>query len=478
MRKALLPLIFTMSACTQNFKATIAPISNESENITCPQAYEVSMDYFISTIEAQGELKKLDVENFKSNLKFNDEESQQEFYQIYSDFYDQLMKLSFEERNDNLVEIATQLKLEDSESTQRQQLIQETKEKITNLSSKLKTKGVECHSLAPPAIWPGKEEPRQDPVPNPPSDNPSNPPVIKSEIKKAMEKVFAVTYQSCEVLQQAPLTLDVPRLEGIKEDCCSPDGRGRLRTISNLKALLKTHYYLQAPLSGNQCFDVRANPLIYDYGGRPNYTKGSTGALNFFKNLGGTKVLGYDCSALVYSVLLGGGFRLMPNKPFVASDVVGAQSRQFINPEAKGWSCFQRITMTPSKSIEVGDIVSFDGHVVMVYSLGKDPFGLEKINNCNDVSLNHFDFTVFQSSPSKDGIGVNVYQAKDYLREGDRMAEIFLDYAKNACVSKSQGRNIQLKRSEYSIIRHKNSSECRTQPVSFANESCVVGTCI
>lgn len=344
MRKTLILLVSILSACTQNFKASIGPISNESENITCPQAYEVSMDYFISAMEAQGEIKKLDVENFKNNLKFNDQEAQEEFYQIYSDFYDQLVKLSFEERNENLVEIATQLKLEDSESLQRKQLIQETKEKVTRLSQKLQAKGVGCHAITPPAVWPGKDQARQDPAPAPPSENPNYPPVVKSEIRKAMEKVFAVTYQSCEVLQQPALTLSVPRLEGIKEDCCSPDGRGRLRTISNLKALLKTHYYLQAPLSGNQCFDVRANPLIYDYGGRPNYTKGSSGLLNFFKNLGGTKVLGYDCSALVYSVLLGGGFRLMPNKPFIASDVVGAQSRQFINPEAKGWSCFQRIT--------------------------------------------------------------------------------------------------------------------------------------
>jgi hypothetical protein len=477
MRKTLVPLILVLSACTQNFKATIAPIANESEKISCPQAYEVSMDYFISTIEAKNDMQKLDIESFKSNLKFSDQDAQEEFYHIYSDFFDRLIKLSGEEKNENLIELATQLKVEDSDTDSRKQLVQETKSKIQVLSQKLKSKGVECSALKPPT--PGKgEPPKWDPQPSPQPNDPGNTPADKSDIKKAMEKVFAVTYQSCEVLQQKPLTAEVPPIEGIKEDCCHPDGRGKLRTISDLKAVLKTHYYLQAPLSGSQCYNIRGNPLIYDYGGRPNYSKGSEGKLNFFKNLGGTKVLGYDCSALVYSVLLGGGFRLIPNKPFVASDVVAAQSRQFVSPESKGWSCLQRITMTPAKTIEVGDIVSFDGHVVMIYSRGEDPFGLNKIYNCNEVSINDFDFRVFQSSPSKDGIGVNVYEAKDYLKEGDKMAEIFLDYAKNACLSKTQGKDIQLKRTDYSITRHKNTSECRTQSVSFENEACVVGTCI
>lgn len=469
--------MLALSACTPSIKASITPIENESEKIACPQAYEVSMDYFISTIEAKKDLQKLDGDNFKNNLKFSDSMAQDEFYHIYSDFYDQLIRLSVAEKNDNLVELATQLKIEDSDTNDRKQIIQETKEKIQNLSQKLKAQGLQCSAIAAPGA--GKKEPQKwDPTPNPPADNPGGTPVEKTDIKKAMEKVFAVTYQSCEVLQQKPLTADVPDLEGIKEECCHPDGRGKLRTISRLKDVLKTHYYLQAPLSGDQCFNIRGNPLIYDYGGRPNYSKGSEGKLNFFKNLGGTKVLGYDCSALVYSVLLGGGFRLMPNKPFVASDVVAAQSKQFVSPESKGWSCLQRITMTPKSNIEVGDIVSFDGHVVMIYSKGQDPFGLNKVSNCNDVSINDFDFRIFQSSSSKDGIGVNVYEAKDYLKKGDRMTEIFLDYAKNACFSITQGKDIFLKRSDYSITRHKNTSECRTQQVSFENEACVVGTCI
>lgn len=469
------------SACSPAFHANTKPIQNELDLIACPEAYEVSMDYFISTLESESAIKKMDVDEFKFSLKFEDRNSQDQFYAIYSEFYDDLVRLSIEEKNDNLMELAAQLKLEDSDSELRQRIIQNTKTKIDQLSNNLKTKGMNCNAIKPQVPVTGPQPQKDEPpVNNDPGGGgtPPTPQPTKTVIQKAMEKVLAVSYQSCEVLKLKPLTAEVPLVQGIKEDCCHPDGRGKLRTISSLTDLLQTHYYLQKPLTGPQCFPIRSNPLIYDYGGRPNYTKGVDGKLNFFKNLGGTKVLGYDCSALVYSVLLGGGLRLKPNKPFVASDVVAAQSRQFISPESKGWACLERITLTPKKTIEVGDIIGFDGHVVMIYSKGQDPFGINNISDCADVNLSGFDFNVLQSSPSKDGIGINVYEAKDYLRVGDKMAEIFLDYAKNACESKKQNKSIQLKRTGYSIIRHKNTSECKTNPVAFENESCVVGTCI
>lgn len=467
-----------LTACSQTFDAKISSSSNESDLIVCPEAYEVSMDYFISMLAKQNSSEKISEMEFKANLKFNDLESQITFYQIYNDFYSDILRLSAEEKNDNLMELAAQLKVEDAESELRKAIVLRTKEKIYQLSGKLKNKGMECSGLSPNPYTPVPdvgEVPKQG---DPGEPTPPNPQPQKSEIRKAMDKVLAVSYQSCEVLYQKPLTLETANVEGIKEECCHDDGIGKLRTISSLKDLLKTHYYLQAPMFGSQCFPINSNPLIYDYGGRPSYTMGAEGKLNFFKNQGGTKVLGYDCSALVYTVLLGAGYRLTPNKPFVASDVIAAQSRQFINPDLKDWACLERITLTPSQTLEVGDIASLSGHVLMVHSIGKDPLGINDLANCQDVRIANFDFTVFQSSPSKNGIGINIYEAKDYLSESDSMAEIFLDYAKNACLSKKLNKNIQLKRSEYSIIRHKKTPECRMKPVRFENETCVVGKCI
>ncbi|MCB0368737.1 MAG: hypothetical protein KDD45_04635, partial [Bdellovibrionales bacterium] len=407
---------------------------------------------------------------------------QEAFYKIYSDFYEQLVRISKDEKNNNLTELAAQIKIEDASSVLRKDLIQNSKKQINKFSEELKLKGMNCAAIKPdqpsdttPVKPPTESPSKPDAGSDIPSETPSKP---VSAIKKAMEKVLAVSYQSCEVLKLKPITAEIPPLEGVKEDCCYPDGIGKLRTIASLKEVQQTHYYLQSPMTGDQCFAVRSHPLIYDYGGRPSYTSGTLGKLNFFKNNGGTNVLGYDCSALVYTVLLGGGFRLKPNKPFVASDVIAAQSRQFINPENNGWSCLKKITMTPTQNLEVGDIASLNGHVVMVYSVGKDPFGIEKLDNCDLVSVNDFDFSIFQSSPSKDGIGINVYEARDYLKTSDKMANIFIDYAKNACLSRKLNKEIQLQRTEYSIIRHQDTGDCMTNPVAFEHESCVVGSCI
>ncbi len=460
--------IVAVSLKSEGIEGKPSLLINDLERITCEESYDVGMDYLIAALGTDLHLHRMEFEDFKVGLKFKDLESQNLFYGLYSDFYRDLLKLSLEEDNENILELATQIKVEDSSSELRKRMISDIQEKIKTISSKLKSKGMECPPLVKSKV---AEKSSAIKIQGFVSQNP-----VKSLIKKIMEKVLAVTYQSCEVLKLRPLTAKVPNVEGIQEKCCH--GNGMMRTISNLNSLLRTNYYLQSPLSGPQCFPIKENPLIYDFGGRPNFTRGLEGKLDFFSNLGGTHVLGYDCSALVYSVLLGGGLRLKSNKPFVASDVLAAQSKQFISPEASGWDCLKRITLKPKHSIEVGDIVSFNGHVVMVYSTGEDPFGLRNLKSCNDVNIQSFDFNVFQSSPSKEGIGINVYEAKDYLVESDRMAEIFLDYARSACLSQKQNRNIYLKRKAYSIIRHTQTPECQTEPVSFENESCVVGTCI
>lgn len=441
---------------------------NDLERITCEESYDVGMDYLIAALGTESHLHQMEFDDFKLGLKFKDLEAQNLFYTLYSDFYKALLKLSLEEDNENILELATQIKVEDASSEFRKRMISEIQEKIKIISSKLKSKGMECPPAATSKVT---EKNTAIKIQGLKKQNP-----VKSFIKRIMEKVLAVTYQSCDVLKLKPLTANVPNVEGIQEKCCH--GKGMMRTISNLSSLLKTNYYLQSPLTGPQCFSIKENPLIYDYGGRPNFTRGLEGKLDFFSNLGGTNVLGYDCSALVYSVLLGGGLRLKSNKPFVASDVIAAQSKQFISPEVSGWDCLKRITLKPNQSIEVGDIVSFNGHVVMIYSTGEDPFGIRNLKSCHDVKIQSFDFNVFQSSPSKEGIGINVYEAKDYLEESEQMAEIFLDYARSACLSQKQNKNIFLKRKAYSIIRHTQSPECQTKPVSFENESCVVGTCI
>ncbi|MCK6597331.1 MAG: hypothetical protein L6Q37_03135 [Bdellovibrionaceae bacterium] len=460
----------------QNFNSNSETLNTSLK--WCEKWQDQAVEFLVSLVENY-RLRGLSYQEFVGKLTWQENELlrqnyffQERFYQIYLEFLKRLETLSVQEKDENILLLATQIQLEDRATDLQGQTIDWLQFQLNQLTASLKQQGIvldcDIKTKTKKNIYKDLNKEKGNGFTN----NTSR----KSDIKMAMEKLLSVTYQSCQVLNQKPLNKETPEVEGIRSSCCH--GPGQIRSIANLRALQSTHYYLQNVSTSPQCFPIRDNPLIYDYGGRPFFSRGETGTLNFFKNLGPTKVLGYDCSALVYAVLLGGGFRLSPNKSFVASHVAGAQSAQFVNPEKRGLSCLERITLTEGSAIREGDIAAFNGHVVMVYSVGKDPFGFERNSNCETIKSSDFDFTILQSSPSKNGIGVNVYEAKDYLDESPSMEKIFLDYAKNFCYVKKKHTKVQLFRKNYAITRHKNTEVCRTEKVSYEYESCVVGTCL
>lgn len=291
---------------------------------------------------------------------------------------------------------------------------------------------------------------------------------------------MATAYQTCQALTEPIMDANTPPIEdgAIKITGTHPDGVGSRREIASLTALLRSHpYYKNVNGYGASCLNGRSYPMIYDYGGKPYTTTSSSSTLNFFRDSGdGTKVLGTDCSGFIYSALATAGLRIAPGRTMKASGVNGISSRMYVEPQKNGLSCMAKITVTPKTDLKAGDIAAVPGHVVMVDSVGSDPFGLNGIKTeegCKAVAAKNFDFVIIQSSPSKNATGINRYQAKDYLYESDKMRNTFEKYAYYACLAKVNSKNYTPNLGTGSVIRHSLSSSCMGSRIKLTQESCI-----
>ncbi len=296
--------------------------------------------------------------------------------------------------------------------------------------------------------------------------------IFSAKIAKGVEMVFSTAYQSCRTLDLPAMDHGTTAVVGISRVGTHPDGVGGKREITNLAAVQNTHYYLRGLASEAQCAPVKNNPLIYDYGGEPAIA-GNT--INFQKNAGtGTGALGVDCSSYVSSTIAVAGLRYKPgldNKPIF----IRQTSTKFIDAVQSGFSCFENITVDAKSSIATGDIVGVKGHVVIVDSLGPDPFGLQllnSVNDCQNINYKNFDFIISQSSPSKNGIGINRFVAKDYLDESLKMRAAFQEMARQSCLAHFQNKPIKPQSTDWGFLRHKGTPECLANRVFMVGEAC------
>ena len=290
-------------------------------------------------------------------------------------------------------------------------------------------------------------------------------------------KTMATSYQSCDAVSVAPLDASVPNLQGIKIVGKAGDGIGSLREISDVGALVRSHPYLRnyrRPRSS--CYDVLSNPPIYDYGGRP-VTSGDPGTFDMFRNQGGTKVLGTDCSGFAYMALATAGLKVKPAGRLKAVTVHGITSRSFVNPKATGLTCLDYAKFSGSSSLRPGDILAKPGHVLLIDSIGTDPFGISGISRVEDckvanMSVKRFNFTIIQSASSKNGLVAQRTVGSEYLPEAPEMMVGMLEHAVAACKAKF-GATVTASSSKASLVRHTGSASCKDSEIKMARESCV-----
>lgn len=297
------------------------------------------------------------------------------------------------------------------------------------------------------------------------------------DAQSGLRWAFATAYQSCQALAKAPVDLTTPDVQGIKTWCCHPDGVGFRRVIEDLPKVLQSHPYVSSDAPAAGCLDQRAKPLIYDYGGKPQAISGN--ALDFHQDAGdGTTALGIDCSGYVFTSLATAGLRLKSGMSIKASSVFAVSSGSFVEFEngPSPMDCLERVPFRTGAGLAPGAIAAVYGHVLFVDTVGADPWGIGKTKNkadCANITFKDFDFVIAQSSNSKNGVGLNRFEAKAYLADSLKMKAGFETEARKACESFWDQSSVRPVVSEFVLLRHRGTAECRGSRVALAHESCV-----
>lgn len=293
-------------------------------------------------------------------------------------------------------------------------------------------------------------------------------------------KVMSVGYQSCNVLDPTAFNAKSPNVAGITKNGTLPNG-GVYRSISSVSDLMKTnpYYYSRVTPSGS-CFTEQKNPLIYDYGGKPAFTSAKPLELNLYSNAGtGSPALGIDCSGYISSALLVSGLRLKSGVSSKVAQTHGVSATMMMGPEKNGLSCLSsQDTITAKSQLLPGDIIAQSGHVVMVDSVGADPFGISAVKtaaSCTSANLPYanFNFTITQSSPSKGGIGMNRYRVADYLATNSPMRGGLMQYAIAHCKAKFGTTATIPTTATAKVVRHKGTASCKDVRIEVKYSSCL-----
>ncbi len=480
----------------KNFEAQQLMAENASRGLGCDSAKSLFFDSMYAYVDRHGawsesEFQKLVRESIEQNHSYLSELQRKLLFQQVAKMF-QFFGREIQSQPDALAMVRRliEMEMQDVGTAEAAKSNQKLDAQWRQLQSLTKALNLECQppvEAAPVESDPGDQgapgdTPIETPIDTPadapvdsPSDKPTEGPVgnLKTSMGLAIEKSFATAYQSCEVLSMPPMDRLVSSVRGIRVLPDAHPGGGLRREIASLSEVNQSHHYIRNFRSRQGCFDVKASPLIYDFGGQPAVERDR---LSFFRDSGsGTSVLGVDCSALVSTILGVGGRRYtesLENKPIY----VRQSSTKFLRPESSGFTCFSRVKIDAQKSISRGDIIAVSGHVVMVDEVMPDPFGLARINNitqCERVKAEDFEFSVVQSSPSKGGIGMNRFWVKDYASESSKMRNAFERIGYYACVAKMKGQEIIPSESSYSLIRHKGNAACSSSNISLVGESCV-----
>jgi hypothetical protein len=464
--------LISFTSCAKKYSSASFAATKVVEDIGCEnfqsKIFDALYDY-VNTTKTLPEISKLKkdleavIEKNLVEVQFiQDQQSIAAFKTAFINYIAALLDSASHKEvmtKEELLQALIEFELQDQSSQNQIALNNFVQNKLDAVKAQSKAMNLSCNTLVP------DDEQTQTPTETP----------IQQQVADGINTIFAVAYQSCRAIEVPPLNEDSPNIEGVTIlSAPNPENGGLQRVISSVSKVQESHPWIRVSSPGsNTCYNVRGNPLIYDFGGKPKW---SSNTIDFFNNSGsGTSVLGVDCSGFVASVLSAIGARYAPgsdNKPVY----VNQKSDKFIDAKSSGFKCFDNISLNSKDSIKPGDIAAIKGHVVIVDSIGADPFGLKRISSsskCNQVSLEFFDFVIAQSSPSKNGIGINKFKASHYLKDSPEMAALFLDMAKASCQAVFTLKTITPKFVDYGIIRHKGTKDCMAPKVALAKQACV-----
>ena len=291
---------------------------------------------------------------------------------------------------------------------------------------------------------------------------------------------FATGYQSCDSLKTPPITHNMPDLRGIVITGIAHDG-GDIRKITDLKAFINSNPYYHNFKLGPNCTDVRKQPLIYNFGGRPSNIplQDHQFQLDLFHmepGYGDSREAGIDCSGFIATAMAVGGVRLRTHQDIQTEDIYRVNSYQFMSANFNGYDCLEKATMGVSGSLKAGDILAMSGHIVLIDSVGQDPFGILHTRSpgaCDEISSANFDFVVMQSSSTKDGLGLNKFKGNELMLDIESFKVGLESFARQACHAKLKGIDIQPYNPHIQLLRVRDDPDCEQYEVPLVGQSCV-----
>lgn len=477
------PIVSFLSGCDS--KLSVKELSQLVVTSLSCENFETKMfDGLLLALDNDGELPKPEelhlqlTEDFKSIENSEDHKSEIteiifQFLKIYSDIYknhpESFSKDSVLEIKKYLMAIETR----DQMSMKDINFISKYKSQLNLLQKSAQKLKQDCTSISDT----GPE------VQNPPPVTSSGTFLDSIKNKYNLEvygayKTFATAYQNCDAAERAPLDKNTKSLKGISVVGTHESGTGKIRVISSLRDVQKTHPYLNERQPSSSCFNTFKNPLIYDYGGKPESQNTQSSELNFFKNDGtGSKALGTDCSGFIFSSLASAGFKFAPDVKVKARHVLAYKAARYVNPKSSGLTCFEKVPISKTSNLRPGDIVASTGHIFMITKTATDPLGIDnktKMKDCDNIDESQFDFEIMQSSPSLGAIGINKMKASDYLAESTTMKKAMVHFAKKLCQVKFTNASSIQTSTRVSIVRHKQTDECKAQSeIQLSNQKCI-----
>ncbi len=289
------------------------------------------------------------------------------------------------------------------------------------------------------------------------------------------KKVMSTAYQSCQVLD-LPLMSNKYQTQGVR--VTGRYRRGYRRAIFNKNSLNQSHYYLSRIDIPNhpQCVDVHSSPVIYNYGGKPKTTRNS---IDLFQNkTSSNTLLGVDCSGFVTTALASAGLRLRKSVPIRPGHIYAVSSWLLKKPKIKNFSCLKKQVLSKNNPLRSGDIIASNSHVIIVDETGRDPFGLQHLNQaekCHSRSIksSQFNFSIIQSSTNNNAVGINRMHISQALPGMRSIRRGLQKVASKICYNRFQMQthaNIE----EISILRHDSENpQCREKEIYLKHQECL-----
>ena len=293
-------------------------------------------------------------------------------------------------------------------------------------------------------------------------------------------KVMASAYQHCTVLD-LPLMNRRWKTKGVKVQARHPSQTGKLRIISDLNKVNRTHYYLSQiePIQASQCVNVKQSPLLYDFGGKPAMSKSS---INLFENAGsGSKMLGLDCSGFTATAMASAGLRLKQKKTIRPVHVKNFSSWMFKNLPQDSLSCLTKEDISPNNPLQPGDMLASNTHIAIVEMTDdlQDSFGLnrlKRVEQCRTekIKTRYFNFSIIQSSAHNNSVGINRMHIAESLPYMSNDFKIGLKKTASSACYKMFGAKPPVQGKEISVLRHKTGTPaCRDREFYLEKQECL-----